>query len=83
VRDMTFEEKLLTSQPPVEVAGRRIKRYNSTSGTAPVTADIERAAVELSPLHHERNARVRHILMPGAPDLAGYPADSMPSGHTR
>jgi hypothetical protein len=26
---------------------------------------------------------VRHILMPDAPDLDGYLADSMPSGHTR
>jgi hypothetical protein len=48
VRDMTFEEKLLTSQPPIEVAGRRFKRY-----------------------------------MSDAPDLDGYLADSMPSGHTR
>lgn len=159
MRDMTFEEKLLTSPPPVEVAGRRIKRYYVTSELAPVTADIERAAMELlpklapdadgtppagfivlhrggdgaaylnaytwvwdnvlhmrgavaaqpeldcpdddpahftvldrpwigcvwelSPLHHERNAWVRHILMPDAPDLDGYVADSMPSGHTR
>jgi hypothetical protein len=60
VRDMTFEEKLLTSQPPIEVAGRRIK-----------------------PLHRERNAWVRHILMGDSPDLDGYVADSMPSGHTR
>src|ERR1039457_4265195 len=46
---MTFKEKLLTSQPPIEVAGRRFKRYYVTSETAPVTADIERAATELLP----------------------------------
>jgi hypothetical protein len=34
-------------------------------------------------LHHERSAWVRHILAPGAPDLDGYLADSMPSGHPR
>jgi hypothetical protein len=159
VRGMTFQEKLLTSQPPVEVSGRRMKRYYVTSGTAPITADIERAAIELlprlapdadstppagfivlhrggdgatylnaytwvwdnalhmrgavaaqpeldcpdddpthfialdrpwigcvwelSPIHHERNAWVRHILLPGAPDLDAYVADSMPSGRTR
>ena len=50
MRDMTFTQKLLTSQPPI---------------------------------HHERSAWVRHILMPDAPDLDGYLADSMLSGHTR
>jgi hypothetical protein len=49
VRDMTFIEKLLTSQPPIEVAGRRLKRYYLSEETAPVTADIERAAAELLP----------------------------------
>jgi hypothetical protein len=43
---MTFTEKLLTSQPPIEVGGRRFKRYYVTSEIAPVTADIERAATE-------------------------------------
>lgn len=46
---MTFTDKLLTSQPPIEVAGRRFKRYHVTSEIAPVTADIERAATELLP----------------------------------
>jgi hypothetical protein len=156
---MTFKEKLLTSQPPIEVEGRWLKRYYVTSEIASVTADIERAATELlpkltpgadwttpagfivlhrgddgaaylnahtwvwhnvlhmrgaaaaqpelgcpdddpahfivldrpwigcvwelPPINHERNAWVRHILMPGSPDLHGYLADSMPSGHTR
>ena len=35
---------------------------------------------ELPPLGHERSAFVRHVLMPDQPDLAGYLADSMPSG---
>jgi hypothetical protein len=51
VRDMTFTEKLLTSRPPIKVAGRRFD--------------------------------VLPILMPDAPDLDGYLADSMLSGHTR
>jgi hypothetical protein len=46
---MAFTEKLLSSQPPVEVAGRRLKRYYVTSQTAPLTADIERAALKLLP----------------------------------
>ena len=53
---MTSKKKLLTSQPLIEVAGRRRKRCY---------------------------AWVRHILMPEVPDLDGYLADSMPSGHTR
>jgi hypothetical protein len=114
---MTFTEKRLASRPPIEVAGRRFKRYYVTSEIAPVTADIERAATKLlpklapaadrtppagfivlhtcgdgaaylnaytwAPIHHERNAWVRHILMPDASDLDGYLADSMLSGHTR
>ena len=46
VRDMAFTEKLLTSQPPIEVAGRRLKRYYVTSEIAPVTAGIEQAALD-------------------------------------
>jgi hypothetical protein len=110
---MTFKEKLLTSLPPIEVAGRRLKRYYVTSETAPVTPDIGQAATELlpklapdadgtppagfivldrpwigcvwelPPIHHERNAWVRHILRPDLPNLAGYLADSMPPGPTR
>jgi hypothetical protein len=92
---MTFTEKLPTSQPPIEVAGRRFKR-----GAAPGQPELDcpdddpthfivvdrpwiGCVWELPPIHRERNAWVRHILMPDAPDLDGYLADSMLSGHTR
>jgi hypothetical protein len=156
---MAFKEKLLTSQAPIEVAGRRFKRYYVTAESAVFTPDIERAAVdilpkllpeadstpsagflvlhrggdgaayvvaytwvwdnvlhvrsaaaaqpvldcpdddpthfvvldrpwigcvwELSPMHHERNAWVRHMLAPEEPDLDGYLADAMEPGLTR
>jgi hypothetical protein len=38
---------------------------------------------ELAPVHHERNAWVRHMLAPDIPDLDGYLADSMEPGYTR
>lgn len=38
---------------------------------------------ELPPIHHERNAWVRHMLAAEQPDLDGYLADSMESGYTR
>jgi hypothetical protein len=37
---------------------------------------------ELPPIQHERDAWVRHMLMPDAPDLAGYLGDTMPAGTT-
>ena len=37
---------------------------------------------ELPPLLHERDAWVRHMLVPGRADLAGYLADSLPEGTT-
>lgn len=159
MRGMTFKKKLLTSQPLIEMAGRRLKRYYVTSEIAPAAADIEQAATELlpkltedadatpparfivlyrggdgaallnahtrardnvlhvrgeaaaqpeldcrdddpthfivldrpwigcvwelPPIHRDRNAGVRHILLPEVPDLDGYLADSMPSGQTR
>ncbi|HEY1627546.1 MAG TPA: hypothetical protein VGG16_27520 [Streptosporangiaceae bacterium] len=46
---MTFTEKTLTSQPLIEAAGHRFKRYDITSDVAPVTADIERAAIGILP----------------------------------
>lgn len=49
MRGMTFKKKLLTIQPLIELAGRRLKRYYVTSEIAPVTADIEQAATELLP----------------------------------
>lgn len=38
---------------------------------------------ELAPLGHEREAWVRHMLTPAAPDLAGYLADALTTGTTR
>ena len=37
---------------------------------------------ELPPIQHERDAWVRHMLVPAEPDLDGYLADSMPEGMT-
>ena len=37
---------------------------------------------ELPPIQHERDAWVRHMLMPDAVDLAGYLDDTMPDGST-
>jgi hypothetical protein len=38
---------------------------------------------ELAPIHHERNAWIRHMLTPDVADLDGYLADSMEPGYTR
>jgi hypothetical protein len=46
---MAFQEKLLTSQPPVEVGGRQYKRYYVTTETAPYPQNIEDAALRLLP----------------------------------
>jgi hypothetical protein len=37
---------------------------------------------ELPPIQHERDAWVRHLLVPDQPDLDGYLADAMPGGTT-
>ncbi|CAM5664420.1 hypothetical protein SAVIM338S_06861 [Streptomyces avidinii] len=37
---------------------------------------------ELPPIGHEREAWVRHVLVPDRPDLDGYLADSLPEGST-
>ncbi|TVZ05531.1 hypothetical protein EAS64_13450 [Trebonia kvetii] len=37
---------------------------------------------ELPPIQHERDAWVRHMLMPDVADLAGYLGDTMPEGTT-
>jgi len=37
---------------------------------------------ELPPIAHERDAWVRHMLLPGQPDLGAYLADFMPDGLT-
>ncbi|MEU6234874.1 hypothetical protein [Kitasatospora sp. NPDC047058] len=37
---------------------------------------------ELPPIHHERDAWVRHLLAPDRPDLPAYLADALPAGTT-
>lgn len=37
---------------------------------------------ELPPIRHERDAWVRHMLVPDRPDLGAYLSDSMPDGMT-
>ena len=46
---MAFREKLLSSLPPIEAAGRHYKRYYVTSAVAVITAEVEKAALELLP----------------------------------
>lgn len=46
---MPFEEKLRHSPPPIEVAGRRIKRYHVTADPAGIAPGIEKAAYEFLP----------------------------------
>jgi hypothetical protein len=155
---MAFQEKLLSSAPPVEVGARRYKRYYVTSGAAVITPAVEKAAFgllpglspepdgtppagfvvlhrggdgaaylnvytwvwdnvlhvrgvaaaqgalgcpdddpthfmpldrswigcvwELPPIQHERDAWVRHMLIPDVADLDGYLGDAMPVGTT-
>jgi hypothetical protein len=155
---MPFAEKFLRSRPPVDVAGRAVKRYHVTPGPDGVEPEVEQAALailpellpepdttppatfvvihrgrdnaayvnayswvwdnvlhyrvaaaaqpelgcpdddpthftlverpwigcvwELPPIAHERDAWVRHMLLPGQPDLEAYLADSMPDGMT-
>ncbi|WP_329125408.1 hypothetical protein [Streptomyces sp. NBC_01465] len=157
---MTFAEKFLTSLPPIEVAGRRIKRYHVTADPAGIEPEVEKAAYavlpqllpppdttppatfvvvhrggdtgaylnayswvwdnvlhfggaaagqpeldcpdldpahfikldrerswigcvwELPPIVHERDAWVRHMMVPERPDLDAYLADSLPDGTT-
>lgn len=155
---MPFTEKFVRTAPPVEVAGRVVKRYYVTPGGEAMDAAVERAALavlpallpepdgtppatfavlhrgsdnaayvnayswvwdnvlqyraaaaaqpelgcpdddpahfvlvdkpwvgcvwELPPIAHERDAWVRHMLLPDKPDLEAYLADSMPDGLT-
>ncbi|MFD3941950.1 hypothetical protein [Streptomyces sp. NPDC058579] len=155
---MAFAEKLLFVPPPIEVAGRHVKRYHVTHDPAGIAPEVEKAAYamlpeilpepdgtpaasfvvlhrggdtgaylnvyswvwdnvihfagaaagqpvlgcpdtdptrfvrtelrwigcvwELPPIHHERNAWVRHILTPDSPDLDAYVRDSLPEGTT-
>ncbi|MFD8740298.1 hypothetical protein ACFV06_36040 [Streptomyces sp. NPDC059618] len=44
-----FREKLLTVPPPIETAGRRIKRYHVTTDPAGIEPEIEAAAYAMLP----------------------------------
>ncbi|MET8410232.1 hypothetical protein ABZV34_19385 [Streptomyces sp. NPDC005195] len=44
-----FEEKLLTVPPPIEVAGRWVKRYHVTADPAGIAPEVEEAAYALLP----------------------------------
>lgn len=156
---MAFKEKLLTTAPAIEVAGRSIKRYFVTDDPAGIDPKIEEAAFamlpkllpsepdptppatftvlhqgydggvyldafswvwvnvlhmrfaaaaqpaldcpdddpthfvvidrpwigcvyEFPPIQHERDAWVRHMLVPDQPDLTAYLADVMADGTT-
>ncbi|KQW17100.1 hypothetical protein [Streptomyces sp. Root369] len=46
---MAFTEKLLPVPPPIEVAGRHIKRYHVTADPAGIAPDVEKAAYEILP----------------------------------
>jgi hypothetical protein len=81
---MAFKEKLLTSQAPIEVAGRRFKRYYVTAESAVFTPDIERAAVDILPkLLPEADSTPSAGFLAEEPDLDGYLADAMEPGLTR
>ncbi|MFI6280122.1 hypothetical protein [Streptomyces sp. NPDC050988] len=66
----TFAEKLLTVPPPIEVAGRRIKRYHVTTDPAGIAPDVQEAAYAMLPkLLPEAGGRSRW----GAPTPAKAP----------
>ncbi|MFF0593754.1 hypothetical protein [Streptomyces antibioticus] len=44
-----FQEKTLTARPPIEVAGRWIKRYHVTADPAGIAPEVERAAYAVLP----------------------------------
>jgi hypothetical protein len=46
---MSFAEKLLLTPPPIEVAGRRIKRYHVTANPAGIDPRVEKAAYAILP----------------------------------
>lgn len=46
---MAFREKFLTVPAPIEVAGRRIKRYHVTADPAGIAPDVEKAAYAILP----------------------------------
>jgi hypothetical protein len=156
---MPFAEKLITSLPPIDSAGRAVKRYHVTPDPGGIEPEVAKAAYamlpallpepdgtpaagftvvhrgvsdgsayvvayswvwdnvlhcrsaaaaqpalgcpdddmtnfvaldrpwigcvwELAPIAHERDAWVRHMLVPDTPDLAAYLADCLPDGTT-
>ncbi|WP_328666916.1 hypothetical protein OG905_07630 [Streptomyces sp. NBC_00322] len=46
---MTFTEKLLRALPPIEVGGRRIKRYHVTGDPGGIEPAVEKAAYAMLP----------------------------------
>ncbi|OKI20644.1 hypothetical protein [Streptomyces sp. CB03911] len=46
---MAFEEKFLRTPPPIEVGGRRFKRYHVSADPAGVAPEVERAAYAVLP----------------------------------
>lgn len=46
---MAFAEKLLFVPPPIEVAGRRVKRYHVTHDPAGIAPEVEKAAYAMLP----------------------------------
>ncbi|MBY8876663.1 hypothetical protein [Actinacidiphila acidipaludis] len=46
---MPFAEKFLTAPPPMEVAGRHIKRYHVTADPAGIEPAVEKAAYAILP----------------------------------
>ncbi|MGW3938559.1 hypothetical protein [Streptomyces phaeochromogenes] len=74
-----FAEKLLTVPPPIEVAGRRIKRYHVTADPAGIAPDVQEAAYAMLPkLLPEAGGRSRR----GAPVSSGG-ARGGPEGRAR
>ena len=46
---MAFREKFLTVPAPIEVGGRRVKRYHVTADPAGIAPDVEKAAYAMLP----------------------------------
>ncbi|MFG1810138.1 hypothetical protein [Streptomyces sp. NPDC049040] len=46
---MAFREKFLTVPPPIEVAGRHVKRYHVTADPDGIAPDVEKAAYAILP----------------------------------
>ncbi|WP_329179922.1 hypothetical protein [Streptomyces sp. NBC_01477] len=46
---MAFREKFLTVPPPIEVGGRRVKRYHVTADPSGIAPDVQKAAYAILP----------------------------------